>query len=585
MGGTSQDAQTGAVNAASPPPDGAGPSTTRQPPATNTSPIKGPKGPSKQPKKNLTGSDPPTRPRGPGGGSTLAGRPRSPQNPDPNPHTTTQTPDDQKQGQIVTRSDIAYIPSSTTVNRLIRGDLILPDSIDESELYNSIEIYNEMLLDPTIAGVRLWMNVNVLSDGLTFEAREFEEPPEQQKDDTAETTKAKTARNATYQVDQQEADWSRRYVKEAIDRLEFTDRHILNICWDLLDGARIPHKLAEATFDTQRYGEFAGLPGLRSLKPKPRINYNLVYDTFNTFRGIVAIVPGGSLARWAGFIFDVSVLPNAIAAEKLVIFMADDRDGIPRSLYNAIYAPWMRMLSLYFDMMQTSRASAGGKRAVVLADKAGQVFTSNTGEGTATGEENALAACENWNNEGTLVLAHGSTPYVFYPQGTALNAYIEAIKMCKNEIATALTTNAKAIFEGEHGSGLSEDNASDDAQPVVDMLKDKLCRALNGLSYNLLKLAKGEEYAVRYCPLASMKRGDVVDFPAAGTAWAAIAAAEGFTPSQWPDVAKLIGVRVPNQMEMEELGKTWIAKQYQTQNPPEPAPVAGAPAKPAAKSG
>lgn len=536
----------------------AGKRTPQQKPATNDSPIKA--------VPRLTGkikqSDPPAPQRtgNTEGGSDLARKGVKP---------TTATPSAQPTGDIVSRPDIQYVPSSITVNRYIRGDLILPQTLDEAELQNSIAIYDEMLLDPTIAGVRLWMNVNVLADGLTLDAAEFEPEPGQEEADQADVLEAQRAR---------------RYIKAAYRRLKYTDRDIMLTLWDLLDGARIPHKLAEATYDTQRFGEYAGLPGIGKFKTKPRINYNLVFDTFNTFRGIVAVVPGGSLAKWSGFIFDASVLPNAVAAEKIVLFMADDRDGLPRSLYNAAYGPWRRMLDLYVEMMSTAHASAGGKVSLELGDKAAQQFTDPVTGQTVTAEQAANNALSQFDNDGTLVHMNGSTLTVWYPQANALNTFIDGIKMCKREIWTALTTNDKTAMEGEHGSGLSESESSDDAQPVIEMLKSKLCLAIDTLSYNLLKLAKGEEYATRYCPSASMRRGDVMDFPASGTAWAAIATSEGYTPSQLPDFARLVGIKPPNAAEMAIIGETWLAQQKMTAEPP-PAPVVSKPdGKPSVKA-
>jgi hypothetical protein len=309
-----------------------------------------------------------------------------------------------------------------------------------------------------------------------------------------------------------------------------------------------------------------------------------VYDTMNTFRGIVAIVPGGSLALWSGFIFDVSKLPNAIAAEKLVMFMGDDRDGIPKSLYNAAYGPWRRLLETYVQWMETEKSMAGGKISVVLGDKAGQQFQDPlTGE-TISAEVATQRQASQWGNSGVLVLMNGAVPAVHYPGGDSLDGFIESSREFKREIWTALTANDKTSMEGEHGSGLSQDNSADQAQGVIEMLKSKLCIALDGLSFNLLKLARGEEYAMRYCPSASMKKGDAVDFPTAGATWAAIATAEGYTPSQIPEFCKLIGVKAPNEEEMAVIGATWLATQDQKANPPEPVVAGGAPkAKPAVK--
>ena len=234
-------------------------STGKQPSPTRDSPL------ADKPTKlagKVKQSDPPLR--GPGkaqGGSAIAGRPKTPGNPDPNPHLTTGQPAIPQQGTVVSRANIQYVASSLYTNRVIRGDMILPERIDDAELCNSIEIWNEMLLDPTIAGIRLWMNVNTLNDGFSFEPAAFE--PDMGQDNPNE-------------ADMKEADWAHRYVNYAIKRLKYVDRDIMLVLWDLLDGARIPHKLAEVTFDTVKYGEYAGLPAIASVRTKlqSRLRHN-----------------------------------------------------------------------------------------------------------------------------------------------------------------------------------------------------------------------------------------------------------------------------------------------------------------------
>jgi hypothetical protein len=523
--------------------------------------IPPPKSPVKQDKKNLTNSDPPSTVKrsGKSGGAGLQAKPKSADNPDSNPRATTQTPALSNKSAVVSRSDVQYIASSVAYP-FIRTDIILAGTIDEAEKINGLRIYDDMLLDPTVAGVRLWSLVNTLADGLTVEAAEFEPPIGSEEIDP---------------VDQKEAEWSRRYIKAVIKRLSRTDRDIFGVMWDLLDGARLPHVIAEVNFDTFKTGEYSGLYFWDSIRPKPRPNYNLIYDEMNTFRGVLGLVPGGSIAKWSGIITDASKLPNVVSPEKLIFFFADDRLGIPKSLWNGIYAPWARLQGLYTDMMETSQGATGGKIAVTLGDKAGQKFTDPTTGEEVTAEMATFNQARQWRNNGVLVLQNGSTPYVFYPQGDALDSFVEAIKMTKAEIAIGLTTNAKSILEGEHSSGLSEDNASDDAEPVIDLLKMRLCLCLDKLFYSTLKLSRGEAYAERYAPTASMKKGDKVDFPPAGTTLSQLVAADALTPSQMPDAAKIVGLKAPTSQEMDLLTQSWQARIGAAidaaLNPPEPA--------------
>lgn len=397
-----------------------------------------------------------------------------------------------------------------------------------------------MLTDPTIAGIRLWMIVNTLQDGVNF-------------------LPASPDGDALWSdQDKAEAIASKRYVSSAFHRLQFVDRPLYSTLWNLMDGARIPEKLAEITYDTMTSGEFVGRAGFSSITPKPRGNYRLVYDSMNRFRGVLAIVAGSSLAIFSGYVRDASKFPNVIASEKILMFNADDVDNVPKSLYAGAYAPWARILRMYRQMIETGEASAGGKVAVVLGDKAAQVFVDPvTGEQT-TLELNTKSALSQWGNNGTLTLPNGSMPYVFFAQPGALQTFIEAIQMCKREMWTALTTNDKTGMEGNHGSGLSEDKSADNAEPVIDMLKTKLCMCLDKASYQLLKLDRGEEYAQRYCPKASMVKGDKGDFESGGPVLAQLKTAGFLTPSQYETACPLAGIKPPTPEEMTLIGNAWL---------------------------
>ena len=476
-------------------------------------------------------------------------------NPDPKKPLTTETPEPGVARPAVSDPSVNYVAGSL-IYPFIRTDIILAETIDEAEQANGWQIWDDMALDPTLASLQLWYKSNVLMDGLQIDAKKFDPLQGQDLPDEKDTLSA---------------EWARRYMVEIIERLQFVDRPIMATCWDLLDGVRYPHKLAEVTSDTLKYGEFSGMPGFASIRTIPRANYNLIYDWKNTFKGILGIVPGGSIALWSGIVADASLIPNVVAPEKISMFFADDADGIPRSLWNGIYAPWLRLMESYVQMMRTMGGMAGGKVSLVLGeDNRGQEFKDPATGETVTMIQRGQAALKGWMNNGTLTVGPGSTPMVWFPPGTALDGFLAAIKNFQREAVQVITTNAKALLEGEHSSGLSEDKADDDADPVTVILKSKLCQTLNKLFYNQLKLAKGEEFAQRYCPSASMNKGSAPDFADNGATYAQIMAASACTPSQLPDICALVGIRPPNAAEMVVITKAWNAKMDQIQNPPEP---------------
>ena len=483
---------------------------------------------------------------------------------DPGKRPTSGKPYDPKRDDIVSQPNVSYV-ASTSLYPFIRTDIILAGTIDEAARLNGWQIWDDMVLDPTGAGLNLWCKTNVLGDGMNIESRTIEPPY--------------GSENVSPQ-DLQNADWARRYCKEIVTRLEYVDRDIMDRLWEMMDGIRYPEKLAEITWDTLPYGNFAGLPGISAIRPKPKKNYNLVMDEMNRLRGVLGVVPGGSIAKWSGIINDASKLPNVLSMDKFLLLYGDSRDGVPRSLWNGVYQPWARLQTEYIELMRACRTMAGGKVSVVL----GELQKSLTYDDPKTGQrvdllQRTSESVQNWGNSGSLTLPPGCVPTVHFPNGKTLSDFIEAIQLSKHEMAMALILNSKAILEGNIGSGLSENKADDDTDPVVSLIKLRVCKMLSKMFYTAVKLARGEEFAYRYSPVASMEKGQNPDFALNGTTYSQLVAAEAVFPSQLDDYADKIGVRRPSAQEKKDYADVHAAKQEQTINPPEPA-MPGATAKP-----
>ena len=479
---------------------------------------------------------------------------RAPKTP---PGVTSETPALRVTPPVVSDPDIKYIASSRQYP-FIRTDIVLPPTLDEAELVNGLQIYDDMAYDPTMAGLQLWAKTNTLSDGLTVEPRELDAPEGQEMPDEA---------------DMREALWCRRYVKFALARLERLDRPLFSILWNMLDGVRLPHKLAEVQFDTIVTGEFAGWPGIHSIRPKPRANYNYVIDEMNTFRGVVALVPGGSQALWSGLIFDASQIPNCISPEKLMTFSMSDRDGDPRGIsgWQGSYQPWARCQQLYMEMMAMAQASAGGKVAIIMGEEQRSTVYNDpvTGKQMSSVTLTATQASQ-WGNNGILVLNSGSQVNVYYPPSGAFDGFVKGIQEAKREMALGFLTNARAIFEAEHGSKADAETGKDSVDPVKQLLRTRICLMLDRLFFNLVKLAKGEEYAIMYAPRADMNSAQAPDFALNGTTFSQLLEADGVTPSQLSEyMTDKLGVRAPTPNEQALLDAAWKKKLDAKINPPE----------------
>jgi hypothetical protein len=460
------------------------------------------------------------------------------------------------QKPIVSNPAIQYV-ASTRDYPFLRGDIVLSGSIDEAEIANGWRIWSEMALDPTAQGIQLWTKVNTLVDGFTIEPRQF---------------LLRAGSESPNDEDVQQALWSAQYVGHVLcDQLEMDDRPMLSILWDMLDGIREPYKVAEVTYNTLRFGDFKGFPGIKCIRPKPRENYNIVLDEMNNWRGVVGLVPGGSQALWSGFIKDASVIPNCIAAEKLAWFYAADEDGIPRSLWNGMYAPWARLQLTYRDYIDAISASCGAKVSLEMSDdQRGLDFQDpRTGE-TVSAIEQTRRAAEKWTSSGVLITLPDAKTTVWYPPASMVQGFQSTVKQWQREMCMSIAIDSKAIMEGEHGSGLSDDKSDENADPVISLIQLRVCWLLNRLAFNLLKLAKGREFAYRYSPIAAMGKAATADYPDAGETTAAMFTAKAVFPSQLDSIADKTGVNRPTAAEKVAYTLVWNAQNELAKNPPSP---------------
>ena len=512
-------------------------------------------------KRPRTGISSPEPDRNANGSEFGAGGRINPTNP-PQKGVTSEPPVDPRQAIIRSDPYTEYVASSTQY-AFIRADVALAPTIDQAEKINGWRIWDDMVLDPTAAGLQLWTKVNTLCDGLQINAKLFEPAMGEEQPDQADVALA---------------EWARRYIVEIIDRLQYTDRPFMAILWDLMDGVRLPHKLAEITYETLKSGDFKGNPGFKHIAPKPYANYSLVFDTMNRLRGIIGKVPGGSQAKWTGLIFDASQVPNCIAAEKLMFFYATDQDGLPSSLWSGVYAPWARLQIQYIQYMNAIVMMAGGKTSAVLGDEQkAQQFLSKQGGTVQTALDVTWNALNNWGNVGAAAFLPGTVPQVWWPPGSVLDGFIKAILQSQREMALALTTNTKGLVEGEHGSGLGQETASDDVLPVIRFLKQRVCWLVNRMMYHALTVAKGEEFAMRYCPVASMEAADEQDFAVNATAGAPMLTNKTVFPSQLDEFFSKFGIKPPTKAEKDQYAIGWALMYDMLQpalnnakNPPKP---------------
>lgn len=432
---------------------------------------------------------------------------------------TTLEPIERDRGDVVSRLDTGYI-AGTAQYPFIRSDIALPMTIDDAEREYGIDIYERMKREPILAAIERVIKIVVLADGLTIAPRYSK--PEDQTD--AEKMDA-------WQKSEEMAE----YVRAAIDRLGKVSRPIMRTLWNLLDAPRLGHKLAEIVYDFIPDGPFAGALGIAEFQTKPRQNYVFVLDERNRFRGVIAKVPGGSIALRTGLVYDVSQIPNAIAPEKLVILTLDDEDGDPRgvSWWRPLWDPWYRKQILKPEHMKTGVQFGGGMISVELPEKAESVSVKDPSggeirdrgtDGRVTLLASTLWTAQQLRNGGVGVFHNGTTVTVHTPKADS-KFFDESFDMLDREMVTAFLLSARSILEAQHGSKADTDTSADLLDELKMFVRSRLCEVLtDGPFYTLVKNSYGPEMA-QYSPIARMQRTSRPDFAGNAGAVAQLSAA------------------------------------------------------------
>lgn len=424
---------------------------------------------------------------------------------------------------VVSDTGIAYI-SSDIQYPYFAVDRALQQSIDEVERREGMSIYDRMRDEPVMATIERVQKIITLSDGMSV-TPSHPKPPRR---------KATLKQIADYDQAQQCAE----YIRAVIDRVSRIDEPILDVAWNLLDGFRIGHKLAEATYDHMPVGEFKGKIGLDSLRCKPRENYAFVVDTQNRFRGVIAKIPGSSVIVWQGVIYDVSQLANAIAPEKLIVFAPDKNNGDPRgqSWWRACFDPWKRKQIRKMHDMNTSVNFAGGKVSVELPDKAEHIVVKDPVTGTPMNLYTALSnSLKNWSNSGYLLLPSG-TKLTVHSTSIPPDYFDSGFSRDDRDMVMAVLLSARSILEAKHGSKADSDTAADTVDELKMFGRQKLCDTIRKLFYRLVFMSYGPEIADKYTPFATMQKASRPDFAANATAVAALQSSGYLDPSQQPEI-------------------------------------------------
>jgi|GEM_PF-1946786 len=433
---------------------------------------------------------------------------------------TTETPIEKIEAEVVSVPIVSYIASSESYPFFI-GDRALPQEIDDAESQFGLDIYDKMAAEPVLGAAEAALKVLVLADGLSISPN-VKSPP-------------KTGATPEQVSDYEKSEYASDFIRHIVNRLGRTDRPILSTLWNLLEAIRKGHKIAEITYDYIEDGIYSGLFGVKSIRPKPHVNYSFVLDGQNNFRGVIAKVPGGSIALRTGIVYDVSLIPNAIAPEKLLILTLDDSDADPRgrSWYRRAYNSWLRKTALNQEEIKTATQFAGGMITAVAPDENQQTPVKDQITGQPVRLANAIAtSLSQLRNGGFAVFPFGTLVTVHAPHAD-VQFFERAKAECDMEMVTTLVLTARSILEAKRSSKSDSDNAQDLLDELKQYVRRNICEVLTAkLFHPLLVMNFGKDFADNYTPIASMQRTSMPDFAANATGIAALMTSQYIDPSQ-----------------------------------------------------
>ena len=431
---------------------------------------------------------------------------RKPKGPVPTPsEVTSAVPARPIKGEVVSAPEIQYIASSVEY-AFLATDRALPQSIDDAETKFGLEIYDKMNNEATMAGIERALKILVLADGLGV-SPSFPKPPKQ-------------GATSVQIADYDEALKGKEYIDFVLDRMAIQDRPIGRALWNLLDAPRLGHKLAETNFELIPSGKWQGTMGLKSIRTKPRQNYVFVLDQDNNFRGVIAKVPGGSIALRTGIVSDVSLIQNAIAPEKLLIFNVDDDDSNiqGRSWYRACYDPWYRKQLLKPEEVATGVQFGGGKTSIIAPEeKASSPVVDETTGKKITLSQSIANTAKKQKNGGVGVYPFGSIVQVHQPNANPA-FFDSSFARQDREMVAAFLLTARSILEAKHGSKADSDSAQDLVDELKMYVREQLCALMTVLFRRLCAMSFGDDWAAKYSPVATMQKASRPDFAANATA-------------------------------------------------------------------
>lgn len=405
----------------------------------------------------------------------------------------------------------------------------LSHQFDDLSIEFGVEIYDQMMTDPEVAGTINLIKRAILSEGWSIE-------PSLPRDDP----------NYVFAVAMAD------FVRACLENLNTDPLVIFN---ELLDGIRLGSSCAEQTYRLCETGIYEGYLMLRDIKQKPNRSTVYVVDSFYNWVGILTARYPGQVYP-AGSLVAVPVSPNGYIAgllprKKFIVFSWDVRENDPRgtSILRPAYSAWwtkQQIMSEYLSWASKFASpslvgnTAQGAVAQVVTDASGDaVLDANGNPVTQTPEEVLAVSLQAFRNGSAIAVPFGSEIKAI-ETGNDGNAFAEAVRVMNTEIVKAVTMQLLATVEGKNQSR----SASEVHQDVLGMLllyvKQLFANTIRRDCFGPLLRYNFGDGIERYVPKLNLSHG--TGFPPTPEQIANLMSAGYIDPTQFDELDKVLGL-------------------------------------------
>jgi hypothetical protein len=366
----------------------------------------------------------------------------------------------------------------------LASQVLLSKSFDDLTRDLGDEVYETMLLDPTVWGAVLALFTGVLNGAPQVLPRVRPEPGENPPPGSERAREcALSAEVAAF--------WRRQLLRQG--------RSFEETAFEFLMGACFGTKLAEKVFEDGE-GEDAGRIVLRRLRFKRHRSWYFLVDPYGNVVAIRGLEVGGP--------------PVDLPPQKCMVFTWMARDGDPRgrSLLRAAYNGWNLKINSwpklykYLDRFGTPIVVG---TAAADAPPQPELDASNRPTGRQlTGTEALGQQLARLEGGAWIAIRQGSEIAIYQPTGNG-EAFLHSVDIFKHEILEGILTTARALLEAEHGSKVDTEAAHDYLLArLIGMLRKGVSQTYERqLFHHGTELNWGRGVADRHTPELAM--GDV----------------------------------------------------------------------------